>query len=229
MEKVIEILVSRYAENIEWLSTLSLTRPFRITIVNKGEPLKCKWPVITQPNVGRCDHTYVHHFFTQYDSLEDVTLCIPASAHDVPLKRAKLAAILRRLESQDSVFPLRLMHAQDLVKGAYMCAHPDNRSDERLIPAACSYDEWWDKFIRVDQSLFVTLHGLFAVDRASVRRHPRWVWERLEGELSQGDNIETGHFMERAWYSLLRGQGYYDWKWSELIIFNVIALVVLLR
>ena len=229
VEKVIEILVSRYAEDVSWLSTIKVARPFRITVVNKGKPLVwCEWPVVELPNVGRCDHTYVHHFFHRFESLEDVTLCIPASAYDIPLKRAKLAAILRRLEHQDSVFPLRLMHAQDLVHETYTCAHPKNRGSSALVAAGCTYDEWWGRFIPVDQSLFVTLHGLFAVDRASVHRHGRAFWGRLDGELSTGDNLQVGHFMERAWYSVLRGQWYYDWKWSELLLFKVI-LIVLLR
>ena len=225
---MIEILVSRYAEDVGWLATLSLKRPFRITIVNKGEPLKCKWTVIDMNNVGRCDHTYVNHFFSQFDTLEDVTLCIPASANDIPIKRAKLNEILRRLDGQDSVFPVRLMHLQDIVTESYVCTHEKNRNGSAFVPAGCTYDEWWQRFIGVQQSLFCTLHGLFAADRKSIQRHGKAFWGRLEVELSRGDNLEAGHFMERAWYSVLRGTEYYDIKASETILFNVVLILVAL-
>jgi hypothetical protein len=227
MEKVsVEILVSRYAEDVSWLSTITLRRPFRITIVNKGKSMHSTWPVVQMKNVGRCDHTYVHHFYTRFDSLEDVTLCIPASAYDIPVKRAKLHEVLRRLEHQDSVFPLRLMHLQDIVSDRYTSSHKNNGGNQALLKAGYGYDEWWQQFIGVDQSLFCTLHGIFAVERKSVQRHGKAFWGRLEEELSKGDNLEAGHFMERAWYSVLRGEGYYDVKVREVVFLSV-ALVVL--
>lgn len=43
------------------------------------------WRVVCLPNVGRCDHTYLHHLDAEYDGESgdaDVTLFVPASVGD---------------------------------------------------------------------------------------------------------------------------------------------------
>ena len=50
----------------------------------------------------------------------------------------------------------------------------------------------------------VCYSGFFAGSRAAIRRTSRYTYERLRDEVSVGDSLETGHFIERSWPSLFK-------------------------
>jgi len=83
-EPNIELVVSRYNEDLEWLKNKKFRYP--TTIYNKGtndnfyKPKGCK--VVKLPNVGREGHTYLHHVIDHYDSLPQLTIFLPGSADD---------------------------------------------------------------------------------------------------------------------------------------------------
>lgn len=62
-----EVVVARYAENIDWISTLN--KP--VTIYNKGNNLNI--PFIKLENEGRESQTFLHHIVKNYNNLKDVT------------------------------------------------------------------------------------------------------------------------------------------------------------
>jgi hypothetical protein len=73
---MIEVVVARYNENVNWLNTLDCKK----TIYNKGE-----YSIpdsIVLPNVGRESHTYFHHIVENYDNLADWTFFIQANPFD---------------------------------------------------------------------------------------------------------------------------------------------------
>jgi hypothetical protein len=66
--KIVEVAVSRYAEDCEWILFPPFNRFAKVTIIyNKGAPdlplrvVKAVRAVVNLPNVGRCDHTYAWH------------------------------------------------------------------------------------------------------------------------------------------------------------------------
>jgi len=58
-----DLIVSRYREDISWLSEFS---DYRIFLYNKGEPIEGS---INLPNVGREGNTYLTHIIKNYDNL----------------------------------------------------------------------------------------------------------------------------------------------------------------
>jgi len=58
-----DLIVSRYEEDISWLSEFS---DYRIFLYNKGEPIEGS---INLPNVGREGNTYLTHIIKNYDNL----------------------------------------------------------------------------------------------------------------------------------------------------------------
>jgi hypothetical protein len=83
--KTIDLVIARYNEKLDWLKDYSSYKFNRVFLYNKGEsnvelpesfrPLE---PLIYEklPNVGRCDHTYIHHIIKHYNNLGDVTIFI---------------------------------------------------------------------------------------------------------------------------------------------------------
>ena len=89
------ICISRYNEDLSW----TLEYPFHqfsYIVYNKGinEDFEKKHvaKVISLPNVGRCDHTYLHHVVTHYHSLPTTMIFLPGST-DMEYKK-KIAAKL---------------------------------------------------------------------------------------------------------------------------------------
>ena len=87
MTKKVDLVIARYKENLDWLKKYSDRKFNKIYVYNKGKtdvvcPLKPESGdviYVKLPNVGRCDHTYIHHIIDKYDNLGDVTLFIKGS------------------------------------------------------------------------------------------------------------------------------------------------------
>ena len=73
----IQLVVSRYNENLEWLKEEPFHK-YPVICYNKGpnddfyKPEGMK--VVNVENVGRCDHTYIYHIVKNYDSLAQHTM-----------------------------------------------------------------------------------------------------------------------------------------------------------
>jgi hypothetical protein len=61
---------------------------------------------------------------------------------------------------------------------------------------------WLDYLIAANAGP-IAYSGIFACSAAAIQRVPRRTWKRLLRPLTQGDNIEAGHYMERLWGLLL--------------------------
>ena len=112
----IDVVIARYEESLAWLSNEKirdlLPRFRQILVYNKGRtPIEASAlppnaRVIPLPNVGRCDHTYLHHILTHYHAgLAEVTVFLPASfdrAHKWP---AVVHVLEESVLAPCSVFP----------------------------------------------------------------------------------------------------------------------------
>lgn len=65
----VDLIVSRYNENIDWLKNISVDRVY---LYNKGET--CHTNEIKLPNIGREAHTYVYHLLNNYHNLSDYNI-----------------------------------------------------------------------------------------------------------------------------------------------------------
>ena len=82
-KKQLEIVVSRYDEDLEWAEDYLNY----CTIYNKGEQLAID--AISLPNIGREGHTFVKHIVDNYDNLADHTIFLqgePIDPHSPNLK-----------------------------------------------------------------------------------------------------------------------------------------------
>ena len=101
------ICVSRYNEDLSWTLEYPFHQ-FNYTVYNKGinENFEKRYvsKIITLPNVGRCDHTYLHHVVTQYHALPNTVVFLPGST-DMPYKkRIAVKILLSILHKKKSIF-----------------------------------------------------------------------------------------------------------------------------
>ena len=78
----IDIIVSRYNENLEWMNEYPFNE-FNYIVYNKGidDNFNKKYikEIIKTDNVGRCDHTYLYHIINNYDNLAKINIFLPGS------------------------------------------------------------------------------------------------------------------------------------------------------
>ena len=214
------MVVSRYAEDVAWLSLL----PFKDVIIydkndnpdiSNGNPPKGAI-VKRLPNVGRCDHTYLHHIITNYDQLADVTLFTTASCPNLEWKWKKLVSVIRKLQiTNDSVFPvhctrlpIHVEYADFKLDGAYVARDPSNAqfsSNVKLGPSPIRpFGAWYaHMFGRLDVRA-VTYHGIFAVSAKHVRQRPIEEYQRIMSFVTDHSNPEAGHYIERSWHAIFK-------------------------
>jgi hypothetical protein len=124
---MIELVVARYQEDLEWLRAFDECSDFKVTIYNKGPPIECgPHSVIARPNVGREAETWLYHCTTRYDTLADHTVFLQGYPFDhtttpvtpESLRRAVCPYMpLRRLHtefSHDEPFPMSKWYAEYL-------------------------------------------------------------------------------------------------------------------
>lgn len=54
----------------------------------------------------------------------------------------------------------------------------------------------------------VCFSGIFAASRSSIRKSSLQIYTKLHEELSMGDSLEAGHYLERSWYSLFKARAH---------------------
>jgi hypothetical protein len=257
----VQVVVSRYAEDVSWLDRL----PYRDLIVydkfdqcdkgtgkmleecHHGNPPTYA-TVVKLPNVGRCDHTYLHHIVENWDDLADVTLFVPGSCPAFKDKWRKLQWVVDRVCDQEgSAFPvtgpyLRPIHhhlahfqidkyeATDLKNSSF---NPENSLQPSAHrPFGTFFNEYFPEHPGVHHVIF---QGIFAVTREDIRHTSRETYARLADALASHSNPEAGHFMERCWLACFTpfskerlSSANRDWGEEAFsILWAVIALVSL--
>jgi len=215
----VEIVVSRYNEDLSWLKNDPYNK-YPVVVYNKSNNnnfLKTKniYKVVNVKNVGRCDHTYLYHIIENYDNLADVTVFLPGSLDiaNVPYKRINSTVILQEVEKhKDTVF---VGNKDDVRYYWYNFTMPEYKaSDKRNVAindetktelaGIRPYGKWFDAHFPNfnTKGSIISYGGIFSVSREDIRNHPKSYYQDLIKELSNSSNPEAGHFFERAWYAI---------------------------
>lgn len=186
-------------------------------------------------NVGRNDHSYLYHIIKNYDDLSEVTVFFTDSSNQIEIKRQAFERLMSELnymninKNNSFVCPhARLTNpyfymdkykrrsypqlCNELVNDPpsyYSCISSINRlkGDSEFIKADIRPLKKWKTRYLPEKPLkdtFCAL-GIFAAHKSAIRSNPITIYQRLIKQLEVGDNVETGHYMERLWYSLLGG------------------------
>jgi hypothetical protein len=221
----IDIVVSRYNENIQWLDDIPLGR---VILYEKG-PRSLDKNSIYLPNVGRCDHTYLYHIIKNYDNLADVTVFLPGSVllkHKwlrynqimdavTNYKKTQDIDYIYKVQkelcgdySQEEFLSLNLGFTLDnFVISKHASASLENKSlnDESTLQLSPirPFGEWFRiNLPGIELKPCVWYYGIFVATKKQIQKHPIEVYKRLIKYVDNHSNPEVGHYLERSWANI---------------------------
>lgn len=187
------------------------------------------------PNVGRCDHTYLHHIVQNYHSLGNVTLFLK----DTTALHAHLSQMTNVLGLARTMPPTLKAWC---VRGAGWESRnfelPTYKSEQCWRFGRCYGDEqyrratitplgnWLDNLAGRDSEtakpgfVYSCMGGIFAASASAVRSTSLQTYRKLSDEMDDGDSLEAGHYMERAWFHLFNVRSEVDTKRSTIAVYG---------
>jgi hypothetical protein len=212
----VEIIVSRYNEDLEWLNS-EIIEDFPVIIYNKGlnedfyKPQHLK-NVISLDNVGVCVHTYLYHIIENYDNLSDVTIFLPGSCMDDHKKEKTMNTIKKTKDTKNTVFYAGHFDktvASELYNFSldnYSLANSKNKdlnSDKTLNNCDIRpFGKWYETlFPNIDIS-HVNYYGIFSVSREHILNRSKESYEELIQYVNKNKNEECAHYFERAFFAV---------------------------
>jgi hypothetical protein len=211
MFNLIEIVVSRYNEDLSWVKEYPFNQ-FKYTIYNKGSNQDFIKPslyrIVQLPNIGRCDHTYLYHIVNNYNQLAPITIFLPGSIKIYYKKAVAIKLIHHILNSKNAVF-LGLQTNNIKTKFAnftidnWAATNPNNRinnSDIHLEPAILRpYGKWYKHFFGNTVVQKFCYMGIFSINKLDIIKHNINRYQQLLNAVSNHSNPEVGHYIERSW------------------------------
>ena len=212
----IEIVIARYNENLEWQNE-SPFNEFKYTVYNKGINTNFTNTnvnkIITLPNVGKCDHTFLYHIVANYNNLANITIFFPGSIH-MPNKKGKAIEILNRIKNnnfQHAVFigeytPNLQKRFNDFKLNNWLASDDQNAKinpNSILYPSKIRpYGNWYRFHFGNLHIRYYTINSIFSIDKKDICQHSkeRYIW--LLKQLSLHANPEVGHYIERSWSAI---------------------------
>jgi hypothetical protein len=218
IDKTVDIVVSRYNEDITWLNQDKISK-YPVYLYNKGpnmydgqiNNLK-KYEKLK--NVGRESHTYLYHIINNYDNLSDVTVFLPGSTYSTNYNKGKRTNMLFDiLETVDSSIIIGAYHSNSVQKDLYNFKLDDYQSttDEnkkinpglKLEPARIRpYGKWYYNKFNDIKTYYIPYSGIIAISKKDILQKPKSYYKSLLDELSYSSNPEVGHYFERSWEAI---------------------------
>jgi len=214
--KNVEIVVSRYNENLEWLNHYPFNQ-FQYTVYNKGinENFNKKnvTKIITLPNVGVCDHTYLYHIVSNYDenTLKPITIFLPGSVN-MPNKINKAISILTKVLLKQSAFLIgeyteNVFHFfKNFMIEYYTTGNSENfnlnNSGELIKSNIRPFGNWYRYNFGAINVRYYTMNGIFSLNKKDIMKYKKFRYEKILNQLSIASNLEMAHYMERSWSTI---------------------------
>jgi hypothetical protein len=219
----VQLVVARYGEDVSWLLTDRRLQQYVSTaiIYNKGDGdipeavANAVQAVVVLPNVGKCDHTYLHHIVRGLRGdifLANNTIFIPGSVLGEPRKADALRACLREAGAgvgtgNVSTFrmPTAFEHFQLLQWKTSFAPNASKNSEETLLPAPIRpFGPWFRSVFGNVQTQAPFYHGgCFSGRKEVIERTPLTTYETLLRQCAAHSNPEVGHYIERVWGFLM--------------------------
>jgi len=212
MNKYIEIIVSRYNENLNWLNNYPFNQ-FQYTIYNKGindDFIKNNVTnIITLPNVGRCDHTYLYHIVKNYNNLAPITVFFPGSIDSMENKKNNAIKILKNIvKYKTAIFLGNYCNSvkdtfNDFILDNWSCSDPINcklNPENKLCSALIRpFGKWFSYHFGDIIVKYYCMQGILSIHKLDVIKHPLIRYQKLLSAVERHSNPEVGHYIERAW------------------------------
>jgi hypothetical protein len=209
----VEIVISRFNEDLNWTQEIPFNL-FQYIVYNKGNNDNFNKTnvkkIINIENVGKCDHTYLYHIIENYNNLSNIVVFFPGSLNFVH-KKNKAKIILNNI--------IRSKFSRTFFVGGYVKSVKENfnnftldnwqTSDEKNLLLnnesnlkKCvirPYGNWYKYFFGDTPAHWITMWGIFSIDKRDIIQHPVERYQRLLQTVNIHSNPEAGHYIERSW------------------------------
>ena len=211
----IQLVVSRYNENLEWLKEEPFNK-YQVICYNKGPNSDFYKPegmkVVNVENVGRCDHTYIYHIVKNYDNLAQHTMFLPGSCN-MPNKMHKARWWIDEIEKTDKGVFIGLNTNDGIKNDLYSfqldewAASDDknksiNPESKLQLSETRPFGKWFEKHFKDIKVPHYTLGGIMGIEKDNIIQHPKSYYENFLSELDKHSNPEVGHYYERGWTAI---------------------------
>lgn len=229
INKHIDIIVSRYNENLEWINEYPFNQ-FQYIVYNKGiNDNFCKnnvKQIVNLPNIGREGHTYLYHIVENYNNLADIIIFFPGSIN-INNKINKSKQLLNCIIEDNYENAYFLGNNQNNLFDNFKTFQLDNwqSSDTNnclINPESklklCKlrpYGLWYKYFFGNITTHWVSMFGIFSIDKRDIIRHSVKRYKLLLNTLSGHSNPEAGHYIERSW-----GAIFYPMIYTKKVLYN---------
>ena len=215
-KKSIEIVVSRFNEDLNWLNEYPFSK-YPVILYNKG--LNNNYNIhnmkksIKLLNVGRESHTYLYHIINNYDNLADITIFLPGSANsNIYNKKIRSIQLVKECEESNTSVIIGVKHTSvkkelyNFKMERYKSTTKDNNEINPETKLELSkirpYGAWYEhKFPNTDIH-YIPYSGIIAISKEHILQNPKVYYEKLIDELSYSSNPEVGHYFERSWVAI---------------------------
>jgi hypothetical protein len=199
---MIEIVIARYDEDLNWL--IPYSKQFKITIYNKGPEIEQSlhnefFDVINLQNIGREAHSYLIHIVKNYGKMDDVVLFLQGRISD----------------EMDHVYEHPHMYVDEALKYGFSAKHISFYSPvgwfhdfdpskiptlQKLPPGQLDILEYIREYIGpIPPCTTHSLRGCFAASSESISSRPLEFYIRLLKSIPEINNPVEIHYLERLW------------------------------
>lgn len=215
-KKSIEIVISRYNEDLSWTMTAPFNK-YKYIVYNKGDDeVYNKSNVIKSYNIknqGKCDHTYLYHIVHNYSNLSEIVIFLPGCL-DVFFKYCKATILFELIEKYNEAFFIVDYETSSNILDEYYYFKVDNyksmtqsnlekNSDilfrkSKIRPFGKWYTQHFDYDIKN-----ISLFGIFSVNKKDIYNHDKSYYYNHMQSFEGAKNDELSHYYEKAWEAVL--------------------------
>ena len=228
----INIVIARYAENLDWVNKLrQKSNRLKPIIYNKGDKFICPFKQIRLPNIGKNDHTFLYHIVNNYNNLAPITIFCAGSSYEDKDKWNMLSFITNKvLETSNTVMtgtiydiPIK-QRLYKFEKSNYHTRNPANAQKSGKLPLFKSsirpFGKWYENMFLEDNENDVHLvcyYSIFSVSADDIRKRPPSFYENLLSQFTH-PNEEVGHYIERSWAAIFKPKLTCQYKYKRIHI-----------
>ena len=211
-DKSIEIVVARYNEDLKWLHDEPFNQ-FDVIIYNKGdnedfEKTDKVKKIVQLPNMGRDSYVYFHHIINNYDHLANVTIFFPGSINLERKYDTAKEVVYNVKEKNDTIVSCQKFKNNEFLENfrmeRYLSSHPNNsehNTDETMeLAEIYPYGNWVrSTFKNGEKNNCISWCILSGLSKKHIQRKPISYYKQFYDQVSNHQNPEVGHYIERAW------------------------------
>ena len=212
-QKSIEIIISRYAEDLKWTTEYPFNK-YKYIVYNKGENEEYEKQNILRSynikNQGKCDHTYLYHIVHNYDNLSDIVVFLPGCINESYFKFSKAKILFELIEKYNEAFFIVDYHTTNTILDEYYYFKVDdyksmtksNLEQNEEINFRTSkirpFGKWYEQSFNYDIHN-VSLFGIMSVNKKDVYNHSKQYYYDFMKSLEGAVNDELSHYFEKSW------------------------------